>query len=153
MTPQEMTAHVEALATAGKIRIEWKPDLPQDGASSELKGREIAAAPITNAVGYLIVLHELGHLLAPEALALSTDDDQDRWAQVLGYGVSPRMLAEERAATAWAKAHAKVWTPAMDRAAAEALQTYLDDPFTGPAWMVKQLASALRKDTAKGARP
>lgn len=152
MTSAEMTAHVEALAKAAKVHISWQPNLKPDEASGTPEKRLIEVAPITDDVSYLIVLHELGHY-GSGATTLSAGDNKDLFARALGFGNSPRLVAEERAATAWAKAQAKVWTPAMERAAAEALQTYLDDPFTGPAWMAKELASRLRLDEAKGARP
>lgn len=106
---QEMREHVNALAAAHEIAVETRHVIrlrdsfalrEADGASDEIN-----VAPIRSALSYAVALHEIGHILGC-------------------YQASPCVMTRERWAWKWARKHAIVWTPAMERYAAKSLAWY-----------------------------
>ncbi len=99
-TVAEMRAHVEAVLAPMVGR-------PDDAlivhtvkicrqARACIEVNEIWITEITSEISYATVLHEIGHLRGR-------------------HGWSRRVLTRERDAWRWAKAHALVWTAAMER--------------------------------------
>jgi len=72
------------------------------------RNRSIRIAPIKGPVSYAVALHELGHLIAPDAT-----------------GRKHSRLLKELRAWKWAKDNAREWSDRMDTAMQDALRSYL----------------------------
>lgn len=106
---QEMRDHVNVLAATHEIAIETQNvvRLHDSYALREADGAadEINIAPIRSPLSYAVALHEIGHILGR-------------------YQASSNVMTRERWAWKWARAHAIVWTDAMERYAGESLAWY-----------------------------
>jgi hypothetical protein len=98
VTVGEMRAHVAALLAPMErlddaliVRTVKRPDK----ARAAFQLNEIWIPAIKSKISYAVALHEIGHMLGRHRL-------------------SPHILTRERDAWRWAKAHALVWTPAME---------------------------------------
>ncbi len=114
MTPEQRRTHCHDLAKAFDVRLIEDSKLPPEHARADVANRTVFSAPIADETIYAVVLHEMGHVLAP-AGALRTESTR------LSSGL---MLHEEQAAWEWAQHYAIEWTPAMDAVKAWALSTY-----------------------------
>lgn len=112
MTTLTMQEHAEQLAKAFDVRLIVHSALKPHEACAIPHLRVVLAAPIVEHLTYAVVLHELGHLVAPVG-ALT---DRPRTAKV--------QQAEEDAAWHWARHHALEWTPEMEALARYAEATY-----------------------------
>jgi hypothetical protein len=85
--------------------IVWRANLPRVNTFALRVCEEIDTPPIRGAVSYAVVLHEIGHILGR-------------------YQDSRHTIVRERWAWAWARRHALMWTPAMERCAVASLAWY-----------------------------
>jgi hypothetical protein len=106
---QAMRDHVNVLAASHEIAVETQNvvRLHESYALREADGAadEINVAPIRSTLSYAVALHEIGHIVGR-------------------YQDSPNVLTRERWAWKWARAHAIIWTKAMERYAVAALAWY-----------------------------
>ena len=114
-----MHEHVEQLAKAFDVRLIISDQLRPEEACAIPHMRIVLAAPIHEALGYAVVLHELGHLVAPVGALNVPRTPQAK-------------CAEEEAAWAWARYMALDWTEPMEQLAQWAERTYLDELNTTP---------------------
>ncbi len=114
MTPEQRRNHCHDLAKAFDVRLIEDSKLSPDKARADVAHRTVFSAPIADETIYAVVLHELGHVLAP-AGALRTESTR------LSSGL---MLHEEETAWAWAQHYALEWTEAMQALRDWALGTY-----------------------------
>lgn len=100
--------------------ISWPPDL------ACAAGRRVVSKEITDETSYIVVLHEMGHIIAPcgrlrvakEAPnGLSHPRERHRWMNL--------RLTEEEAAWGWARYYALVWTVAMEQVEQSCYATYV----------------------------
>jgi hypothetical protein len=98
-----MRQHIERLCQENEIRC-WQ-DSTHPNAWSANAFREIHTPPIKGAVSYAVALHEIGHILGR-------------------YQHSRHVFIREDWAWRWARVHALIWTPAMERHAQWALDWY-----------------------------
>ncbi len=128
MTPEQRRKHCHDLAKAFDVRLIEDSKLPPEHARADVANRTVFSAPIADETIYAVVLHEMGHVLAP-AGALRTESTR------LSSGL---MLHEEQAAWEWAQHYALEWTAVMQGLREWALRTYAEDtpvpvPVTPPA--------------------
>lgn len=98
------TARSNAVKIKKYVRLQGDPRTLQAYSNDEERWIEIPA--VKSRVSYAIALHELGHILGPW---------QDR-----------SLIEREAGAWKWARAHALVWSKAMDVTMHKGLQSYLD---------------------------
>jgi hypothetical protein len=114
----DLQKHAYELAAAFDARlVEDGRMRPEDACA--ISGVRIAiVSPIVDETTYAVALHELGHLIAPLGVLRTS---------VAG---NPHNLMrdEEDAAWSWARHHALIWTPVMDRVAQWAEATYQQQP-------------------------
>lgn len=109
MTTQSLREHAIAIAKAIGVRLIETDVIKPDEAFAVVGPRLVVCHPIIEETTYAVVLHEVGHLAAPGA----------------AFGGSAEIvLAAERAAWTWARAHALEWTPTMDALATWCESTY-----------------------------
>jgi hypothetical protein len=92
--------HIETLCR--NEEIVWCVE-PRRGGWSAGTFREIGTPPICGPISYAVALHEIGHCLGRNQL-------------------SRKVMVRERAAWAWARRYALIWTPAMERRALKSLE-------------------------------
>src|SRR5262245_45929361 len=97
-----LTHHVGALCDKHDISLEWNK---RGDAWGGLDLMTISIPPIKSPVTYGIALHEIGHILGR-------------------HQTSKVRLVRERWAWAWAKQHALIWTPGMERKMQDCLAWY-----------------------------
>jgi hypothetical protein len=85
-----MTEHISALALQAGIKVHWTPR--RRGAEAFVDQGTAVIPTVTRPSDYLVGLHELGHILSPDARAVS--DSYDKYDVILCEG----------AAWAWAAA-------------------------------------------------
>lgn len=135
MTVAEMNAHVQALAIAFKIVLVMNDEVPREIAGAipdlgrlleepMLNGvRGVLARIIDDETGYAVVLHELGHLIAPLGLlrpALPPHPTQEETRRYTNL-----MWDEECAAWDWAEHHSLIWSAAMETVRRIGLDSYV----------------------------
>lgn len=98
------TEHIAILATIYHVNVTEKKGTT--GRAFEWS-RTIRIAPVRGDVSYAIALHELGHLVEPQAT-----------------GRYPRLLKEWRA-WQWAMRNATQWSPRMEHTRRKCLRAYL----------------------------
>jgi hypothetical protein len=103
LTIKAMADRIALLCENYEINISWCKRPTQSYALQQ--GDEICIAPVRSAVSYCTALHEIGHIRGR-------------------YQISPRVMVRERAAWAWARSNALVWTPIMERSAQKSLDWY-----------------------------
>lgn len=131
--PDEYRDHAYALAKAFNVLLAldetlkpheaWAGHVIHDG--KEYKA--VAAPPIKDETSYIVVLHEMGHHLAPCGFVRS-----DMKRKPPAPGCHPRerhewvglMLVEEDAAWEWAQHYALEWTVAMEQVKMMCYGTY-----------------------------
>lgn len=104
----EMRAHVTALLASldrpdDALIVHWVKRTDQ--AKARLAHNEIWPPVVRSKITYATALHEIGHMLG-----------RHRWSRYI--------LTRERDAWRWAKAHALIWTSAMELARVKALLWY-----------------------------
>ncbi len=107
VTPARLTTHIRDLATAGNIFPVFIPreDSERGAYPVSLPGWKLILTPvIQNSVDYGTALHELGHMFV--------------WKFRDG------VLHQEELAWRWARKHALIWTPAMEKDRRECLAGY-----------------------------
>lgn len=119
-TPAQLQAHARELAAAFQIRLIESDQLAPHEAFAVPHLRAIVAATIREETTYAVVLHEAGHLAAPSGVL----PGMQRTSGVL--------CEEERAAWAWARHYALIWTDVMEHVATYAEGTY-QPPAPAPA--------------------
>jgi hypothetical protein len=126
--PVTLAKHAHDIAGAFDIDLLLSDYLgPTDGvAMIRWDGRRgVFARPITDERSYIVVMHELGHHLAPSGMLREpmrlpvprTFEEHRRWVAL--------QVEEERAAWEWARHHALCWTPVMTFTERDAYATYL----------------------------
>lgn len=133
LAAHELAAHINDLARAFNIGLHLRPELhPAAAGSGVLRSdptrRAVVAAPVTCERTYAIVLHELGHCLAPNGMIERSEFSatfQATRGQVFGTLRDITLqLEEERNAWEWARRHALVWTPDMQEVQDFGLASY-----------------------------
>lgn len=114
-----LVRHARELAAAFEILLIEVVGLPPEDAAANTTERAVVAAPIIDETTYAVVLHEIGHILAP----LGSLAHQRQRATSIEQAHRLRLEAED-AAWAWAKHYALDWTPAMDALRVWAYGTY-----------------------------
>jgi len=105
---EDMRRHVAQLTSGfppdADVRISRVRELHQANVLKDDYGNvlELWLPPVRSEVSYAVALHEIGHIKGR-------------------YQKSVDMLVREQAAWQWARDNALVWTPQMERRAAEAL--------------------------------
>jgi hypothetical protein len=129
METAKLVKHAYELAAAFDIDLVLMEDLPPDTAVAMFhpdgKQRGVMAKVITDETSYAVVLHEMGHHLAPcgflrkgmkEPAPGCHPRERHRWINL--------KLMEEEAAWAWARHYALEWTTAMQMVELQAYGTY-----------------------------
>lgn len=100
-----MREHIARLTNEHDIQVTWIERADEAGALREADGGrdEILIPPIQSPVIYATALHEVGHILGR-------------------YQRSPHVLVRHRWAWQWARKHALVWTPTMEKFARASLR-------------------------------
>jgi hypothetical protein len=97
-----LQAHITRLCHEHSIAC-WTDCKRPSRARAARELEEIHIAPVRSRLSYATALHEIGHVLGR-------------------HQTSRRSMVREVHAWQWARRHALVWTPAMERYAAEALR-------------------------------
>ena len=106
--------------------------------------RAVAVVPITGEVEYAVLLHELGHILAPCGFLRPHMKPSDP----VTLPVLRLIVEEERAAWEWAKHYAIDWTPTMEHICSITLGHYEQQLET--TIMLERLGALLGPDFLKG---
>lgn len=95
----------------------WHPD--------DHTRRGVIAPPLSNAYGYAVLLHELGHHIAPNGRVRDFNRRPRNFQDT--FRLSEESLIEERAAWHWAWEHSLFgWLPDMNDALKHGLKTHLE---------------------------
>lgn len=146
LTVPNMIRHVVELSLAFRIHVDFNPSITREGAHALIldpvvlkqyglqywKGAVIAH-PIDDVTSYVVVMHEMGHHLAPNGACVAKEPP---------YGCHPRkifeylatMLVSEEAAWDWAQYYIEQrfdWTPTMESLKTYALGSYIQTRRTG----------------------
>jgi hypothetical protein len=107
MSADAMRAHIESLLAQHEIHCRWiSTRAPFAEAFLDFLGdRRIRTPRIRGDLTYATALHEIGHLVNPDA-------------------TSSDLMTREREAWKWARANALKWTRKMERYAAQCLLSY-----------------------------
>lgn len=128
LSPKDLDAHVRWLAQEHSIRI--RKALTPIESHARIAQREVFLLKVSNDGNYAVALHEMGHINGHNAgtpvkqLALQHVQVYGELAPVEAHEI---VLREEEAAWDWAKDHALLWTPAMQKAMDLGLSTYRDN--------------------------
>jgi hypothetical protein len=144
-TLRQLVEHLAALALQHNITLDviagMKPEraLARAGINPftrQTVGRRIQIAPVTEESTYVVALHEMGHLVAPNGMSGTS----------VGMARSVRdiqsILRAEQAAWDWAKENAIEWSVAMEQNKQMSLGAYED-------WALRlgRMLLALHKET------
>ncbi|MBE3072755.1 MAG: hypothetical protein IMZ67_07240 [Acidobacteria bacterium] len=133
-TPMVLAAHVHGVAAAFGVTLVEDPALapeqagaiPRPGMVPAGVGPEgvVVARPVTDETSYAVVLHELGHVIAPSGQLGLELECRRRGGTPTTARDWALLVVEEEAAWEWAKHDALDWTPAMESVCQYALSTY-----------------------------
>jgi len=113
--------HIYELAAAFDCEVHETTEANPEDAFAIPGRRAIVIAPIREEAGYVIALHELGHLNAPLGFL-----GAERRAAESAASRHNFTLTEEQAAWEWAEHHALYWSAAMTQVRDYALGSYRD---------------------------
>jgi hypothetical protein len=132
--PHDVRLHIEQLAQQYRFTVNEYSTINIEKIRADLANRTIDTIPVDTEIGYAVALHEIGHMVHPPANSRSA-------IQKFMLANMPTLenlfvlfgleLAAERAAWAWARAHALVWTTTMIAVEVMATNTYVE---THHAW-------------------
>ena len=146
MTVENLRAHADELAKAFNIGVVYDKALPPDVAMAlvfappdplshwfGMREKMVAAPPIVDETSYAVVVHELGHHLAPNGYTAIKQPGPGRHPRETFEWAAAKLAAEE-AAWDWARYYIEqvfMWTVAMEQTRQYAFNTYLKFRRTG----------------------
>jgi len=143
MTVLNFKWHVSMLSKAFDIAVIYDPRLNRDVAAAVLLNEErftlihkamglqrraVCVPPIDDVTSYTVVMHEMGHHLAPNGFCMMPQPAPGSHPRVTFEWLAAKLVAEE-AAWEWARYYIEQvfdWTTAMEQTKQYSLQTYVD---------------------------
>lgn len=136
MTSVQYTEHAYALAAAFHVRLVLLRGVSPSTAAADVREKTkknsveiktVYAKLITDDTSYIVVLHEMGHCLAPlgaltRLLNLTEPHKCSTWQELFRY-VDTQIESEE-AAWEWARHYALEWTVGMEQVKLQSMDTY-----------------------------
>jgi len=119
MTGDRYQQHAHELASAFGVTLLFDPTLEHECAWSNPPQMMVVARPVADDTTYAVVLHEIGHCVAP----FGTLHREKKAARNKREFVNLH-LVEEESAWAWAEHYALEWTAGMEAVKEFGLQTY-----------------------------
>jgi len=109
--------HIAKLSHDHQVAVLQDPNMTPDSGYALGQLGTIVVAPVIDETTYMVAMHELGHVLAPNGHGH------------IDAGLSPfkkvaALMDQEDAAWAWARANALVWTDLMEHWAQYSRETY-----------------------------
>lgn len=130
MTPEDMAKHVVEICRAFKIELVIDEAMPMERAramnwvtlSGRITRRRLVISTITNDCEYAVVLHELGHSLAPDGRGVGPHEHEKRTLEG-----QRKVLSAEAEAWHWARLNARDWTLGMEQTRRLSIRRYVNE--------------------------